>query len=393
MRGVRWACLIGGLLSCFLADAQVITEWALGDGLTIQAADSSFQTTIWGRFQTRFSSAAALQNGVAPADFESRTAIQRARLGFKGYIYDSKLRYNIELGFSQQDMLLELPDGTGQSPILDAYLAWKLHPNLELRFGQDRLPGNRERMATSRHLQFVDRSFASEMFMLDRDIGMQLHHTHQLGRAKLREILAASQGDGRSVGLQNMGGYQYTARIEVLPLGDFANNGQLWYGDLEREPKPRLAIGATADYSDNAVRQRGNLGPVLPTERDLTTFMLDAMFKYRGLSASAEGFYRSTSKPAFYDKTTGAFAGAFYTGWGATVQAGFVQKYNWELAGRFSFVEPERATGQPVVREYTLGLNKYVAEHMLKVQGDASLTAIGAANPVLTLRLQVEAGF
>src|SRR5690606_40725738 len=147
---------------------------------------------------------------------------RRARLKFDGFAYSPKLRYKIELGFSGPDM-----DGasefTGHAPniIFDAVVMWEFYKNFKLWVGQTKLPGNRERVISSGNMQFIDRSILNSNFNIDRDVGFQLRH--QFNASKnfvIREILAVSQGEGRNVITGNLGGHQYTGRLEVLPRSE-----------------------------------------------------------------------------------------------------------------------------------------------------------------------------
>ena len=51
-------------------------------------------------------------------------------------------------------------------------------------------------------------------------------------------------------------GYQYTGRIEFLPMGEFTGKGDYYGADLAREKTLKMAIGITADYNNNAFRRR-----------------------------------------------------------------------------------------------------------------------------------------
>lgn len=380
------------LITQLSLNAQIVTNYALGDGFTVLASDSSFSTTISGRFQTLFESEAQVGSGFELGDFETSTAVRRARLDIKGFLYDPSVRYKFELGFSELDRTVTGYPGANNM-VLDAYVGWKFWRGFELIFGQARLPGNRERVVASNSMQLVDRSLASAHFNLDRDLGMQLRHQHQVGRMIVRESLAATQGEGRNALGGNQGGYQYTGRLEVLPMGKFTNDGDTYYADLEHEPDPKLAIGITGNFNDNAVRERGNQGTVFATERDLTTLIADALFKYRGWCAASEFFYRTTESPIFYSRDAPIVEGIYNVGMGTMAQVGYLTNSSWEFTGRFTWVEPERITERDVVRQYTAGISRYISRHNLKVQGDASWSYAGTNDPTLGLRFQVEAGF
>jgi len=169
--------------------------------------------------------------------------------------------------------------------------------------GQTKLPGNRERVISSANLQLVDRSLLNASFNIDRDLGIQLrHHINITDKFIVREIISISQGEGRNVVTGNIGGYQYTGRIEFLPFGKFKNNGDYIGSSLERESKPKLAVGISYDFNNNAVRNKSNRGTYMVNdvgffETNINTLFVDAMLKYKGFSFMAEYSNRDADDP------------------------------------------------------------------------------------------------
>ena len=41
----------------------------------------------------------------------------------------------------------------------------------------------------------------------------------------MKETFAISQGEGRNISRGNIGGHQYTVRVELLPFGEFKSKG------------------------------------------------------------------------------------------------------------------------------------------------------------------------
>ena len=149
--------------------------------------------------------------------------IRRSRLKFDGFAFSPKLKYKVELGLSNRDQS-GASQFTSNAPryILDAVLKWNFAKNFVLWFGQTKLPGNRERVISSANMQQVDRSLLNSRFNIDRDIGFQLRHKFNLTDTFLvKEILSIAQGEGRNITTGNLGGYQYTTRVELFPFGDF----------------------------------------------------------------------------------------------------------------------------------------------------------------------------
>lgn len=56
----------------------------------------------------------------------------------------------------------------------------------------------------------------------------------------IKEAVAISQGEGRNVTSGNLGGYQFTGRLDILPFGDFAD---FKGGDLKRKPCQNSPLG------------------------------------------------------------------------------------------------------------------------------------------------------
>lgn len=371
------------------AQAQSVNQSKFGKGLQFIAADSSFSLRFSTRFQMLYQG--AINNSTNQLD--DRFLIRRARLKFDGFVFSPKLEYKIELGLSNSDIGNDIPNQTNNADniILDAVAKWNFAPHWELWVGQTKLPGNRERIVSSQKMQFVDRSLLNSRFNIDRDAGVQLHHTHMIGNALVRESGSISMGEGRDITVNNAGGYDYTAKIEVMPFGAFKSDGAYVGSDIYREETPKLAIAAAYNFNDNASRARGQLGDFLSDERDLKTWFLDYMFKYKGFSSMAE--YANKTAPAgpvVLRTDEGAVEETFITGNAFNIQAGYLFPSNWELAGRYTTYNPDAATNIRSQEQYTLGISKYIVGHSLKVQGDATLQDTPGRENTYVFRLQME---
>ncbi|MER2999111.1 porin [Pontibacter populi] len=383
------------LLSTFIvtaissANAQTINNSKFGKGLQFVAADSSFSL----KFSTRFQVLYQGSENTVTNNWDDRFLIRRARLKFEGFAYSPKLEYKIELGLSNSDIGNDTPDQTNNADniILDAVAKWEMLPGLSLYVGQTKLPGNRERVVSSQKMQFVDRSLLNSRFNIDRDAGLQLHHEHTVGNVVLREIGSVSMGEGRDITINNTGGYDYTGRFEILPFGTFAGDGDYVGSDLAREQTPKLALAATYDYNDDATRAQGQLGDFLSQQRDLRTVFVDAMFKYKGFSAMGEyANKKAPDGPVVLTDDTGDVEETFVTGEALNLQAGYLFPTNWEVAGRYTSYDPTKVTGLTPEKQYTLGINKFIVGHSLKVQGDVTLQKRDGRDDNYQFRLQME---
>ncbi len=310
-----------------------------------------------------------------------------------------KLRYKLELGLSNRDI-----SGANQynrnTPryILDAVVMWNFAPGFELWAGQTKLPGNIERVVSSGNLQLIDRSILNSKFNIDRDMGVQLRYKHNIGKMLIREKLALSQGEGRNITEGNLGGLQYTSRIELLPFGAFAKKGDYSQSDLARESSAKLMIAATYDLNQNAVKNRSNMGSYMTLDdgslyqTDISTIFVDAMFKYRGFSVMAEYADRGADDPIALN-SDGTTASIVQVGNATNVQASYLFKNNFEITGRHSNISYGAVTGKGNEVVYTAGASKYVLGHKLKIQSDLSYGQVNGNADFIEFRMGFDLHF
>ncbi len=335
------------------------------------------------------------------ANNETNFLVRRARLKFDGYAYSPKLRYKIELGLSNRD-IAGVSQFTRNTPryILDAVVMWNFYENFELWFGQTKLPGNIERVISSGNMQQVDRSLVNSRFNIDRDMGFQLrHHFNLTDSFVVREKLAFSQGEGRNITDGNEGGFQYTGRIELLPLGLFEGGGDYIGADLKREQTPKLFLAFTYDSNVNAVKTRSNLGAYMFNDTGLyqtttNTIFADLMFKYRGFSLMGEYSKRNAADPIAKNSDGTPTGDVVWVGNGINLQSGYLFPSNWEVSGRFTHIKLDaNITGRSPETQYTFGVSRYIVGHKLKVQSDLSYLSIENGSNEVMFRLQFDVHF
>lgn len=381
----------------FIVHAQDTQAPKFGKGLLNLVGQDSTWSLKMG-LRTQF---LATSNWEENSANQTNFLIRRARLKFDGFAFSPKLEYKFELGLSNRD-ISGASEFTSNAPryILDAVIKWNFYENFELWFGQTKLPGNRERVISSGNLQLVDRSLLNSRFNIDRDMGIQLRHKIKFSdKFIVKESIAISQGEGRNVTTGNLGGHQYTSRLELYPFGDFSGEGDYSGGDLKREETPKLALGVTYDFNNNAVRNRSNMGSYMVNdigfyETNINTLFIDAMFKYNGFSFMGEYADRDAKDP-FAKNSDGTLTGdEVQVGKGLNLQAGFLFPSNWEISGRFTTVELDKTvTGKDLEKQYTIGVSKYLVGHKLKVQTDISHLEIANSSNELMYRLQFDIHF
>ena len=371
-----------------------------GKGLfNLIGKDSSFSMNVSARMQMLGTSNWDLNNGLSNPS--SSLLVRRARLKFSGFAYSPKLKYKLELGLSNRD-IGKASSFTNEAPkyILDAVVKWNFSGNFVLWFGQTKLPGNRERVISSGDLQQVDRSLLNSRFNIDRDMGFQLrHHFNLTDTFIVKEMFAVSQGEGRNITTGNLGGHQYTSRVELLPFGKFASKGDYRGSDLKFEPTPKLALGFTYDFNNDAVKNRSNQGSYMTNDTgfystNISTVFVDAMYKHKGFSLMAEYAYRD-AEDAFAKNSDGTLTGdEVQVGNALNLQTGYLLSKTLEISGRYTNIDWDSdITGKGAENQYTLGLSKYIVGHKLKVQTDVSYLDLASKTNQFMYRLQVDIHF
>jgi phosphate-selective porin OprO/OprP len=355
------------LIACLSSQAQSSGSpspyYNFKKGLGIMSPDSAFLMNIRFRIQSR---AAFITEDVDDFSITATEArIRRMRLRFDGFVYTPKLTYVIELFFSRADLDHETLGVT--NVIGDAYIQYAVSKSFSVGFGQTKLPGNRQRVVSSGALQLVDRSIVSGEFNVDRDFGVQFGFK----KPKFSLRGAVSSGEGRNVNASD-DGLAYTGRVELLPMGQFTDGGDYYEADLAREPKPKFSIGFGYSFNHNAVRTGGQLGRYLYQNTDIGTTMVDFVYKHKGFAVTGE-YMKRTSPDPVTTNTDGAER-YVYVGDGKTIQGSYLFKNNFEIVSRYSIVNPGEAikTKEEIIEQYTLGLNKYIKGHRIKIQTDVT---------------------
>ena len=388
------------LFICSNLSSQETSAPKFGKGLfNLIGKDSSFSMNVSARMQMLGTSNWDVNNGLSNPT--SNLLVRRARLKFSGFAYSPKLKYKLELGLSNRD-IGKASLFTNEAPkyILDAVVKWNFSGNFVLWFGQTKLPGNRERVISSGDLQQVDRSLLNSRFNIDRDMGFQLrHHFNLTDTFIVKEMFAVSQGEGRNITTGNLGGHQYTSRVELLPFGKFASKGDYRGSDLKFEPTPKLALGFTYDFNNDAVKNRSNQGSYMTNDTgfystNISTVFVDAMYKHKGFSLMAEYAYRD-AEDAFAKNSDGTLTGdEVQVGNALNLQTGYLLSKTLEISGRYTNIDWDSdITGKGAENQYTLGLSKYVVGHKLKVQTDVSYLDLASKTNQFMYRLQVDIHF
>ncbi|MCW3805702.1 hypothetical protein [Plebeiibacterium marinum] len=370
--------------------AQTDLSAKVGKGIRLQTDDNLFTLKLTTRIQTRWEFNNTLGSSYTDKDgvyhsspettFENKAFVKRARIKFDGTFLNENLMYKIEY------------DVAG-GYVRDALVKYKMN-NFEIWFGQGKLPGNRERIVSSANLQMADRSVFNKYYTLDRDAGLQIHHKFKLGKALVYDRWAVSSGSGITDN-DFAPGISLTGKLEVLPLGEFKSKGHYKSGDLSREETPKVAFACYANFNKDAYKDRGQVGSNIGGEADLLNIGGDFLLKYRGYSLMLEAGTRSVTDDdnEFVYDNSGSIVDAYYTGYGANIQTGYVFKNNWEFSGRYAFTKPNEVKYHKEITDYTFAISKYIIGHNFKVQGDVTYRDMPTNQNELITRIQMEFQF
>lgn len=339
------------------------------DGIEYTGDDSTFYINFRFRMQNRLRYTSISGEDLGAESLEAR--IRRLRLRMDGYIYTPKLSYTIQLGFTRGDQ--DYDDTDVVNIVRDAVIFYNFTDNFYVAFGQNKLPGNRQRVNSSGELQFAERSLVNSHFNIDRDFGIKAYYSPKVGSVPFHFKGAISTGEGR-VTTTTDDGLAYTGRAEFLPLGEFTNDGDYYEGDLEYEQTPKLSIGGGYSHNSRTTRVGGQTGIYISTPLTLNTSFVDAIFKYRGWAYQVEYMKRDTDDP-FTTDLEGELAYAF-EGQGVNQQLSYLlnRTAGYELAGRYTWIKPHEdiSAYEAQTEVLELGVTKYFRAHRLKMQVNAS---------------------
>lgn len=332
-------------------------------GLGFFDPDSLFGVNLRFRMQNRLGINTVSHNDFSIHNIEA--SVRRLRLRFDGFLGQNNFTYYLQLSFSRGDQDW---DNTGFPGIVrDAMVFYNFTPDFYIGFGQGKLPGNRQRVTSSGSQQFADRSTVNALFNIDRDFGLMAYYQSQLSGLYYNLKGAISTGEGRNISRTD-DGLAYTGRIELLPLGLFKSDGDFFEGDLFREPTPKVSIGATASYNHKARRASGQRGVEMPVSQDIRSYFADLIAKYNGWAVAMEYASRQVNdQQIFMDEGLPLYS---LTGWGFNGQFSYVFPSLYEIAARYTFVQPDDLIRNHVNKQeiYTLGMSRYFRDHRNKIQ-------------------------
>lgn len=281
------------------------------------------------------------------------------------------------------------------SPLLDAWVAYQPFKPLKITFGQKQNIGNnREMLIMEDKLQFTDRGLLSNAYSASgREFGLFIESSFGSEKFEIQPKISVTSGDGRnSFGVDSrdvdLGGFKYSARLDVYPLGNFSKDNRDLIADLAHEEKLKFVLGGAASYnvgaSDRVGEGHGNFmmydatgANQLPDYRQV---YYDVLIKWKGLSflgeyviATATQLDGSFIDPAGVTPLIPTQISEYLAlGRAYNLQLGYVTKSGYALDLRMENNTPEFETNANSLispaNSYGVSFSKYFKQNDLKLQ-------------------------
>jgi hypothetical protein len=265
--------------------------------------------------------------------------IKTMRLMLVGQALVPELQYLVQLAFGSNDF-----EKDNASPLVEAYVEYTGWRDLNVRVGQLFVPFDRARTIREFALRLVDRPQVVQELTLDRDVGIMLSSSDLFGRRVLGYNLFVGGGEGRNRFGGQAQGPLGVLRLTLRPFGPFDDDFE---GDLERLPRPRLAISVAGAYNYQTNREKSTYGKTLTLGTlDYTHGAADVVFKYAGFSLLTEVLVRRARQAHLDDEVDGAAVREWSrSGWSYLVQAGMMVSRRVEIAARWDHLVALTGTG------------------------------------------------
>jgi phosphate-selective porin len=321
-----------------------------GRGFTIESPDNTFSLQPGGRIQFRHS--LTTYDRDRSKDDLSNFSVERFEIWLSGKAF-AEWNYKFEGNF-----------GKGNVKLGDGFVEWGRYDAIRPKMGQFKVTFDRQMRTSSSEQSFVDRSTTAKTFGLERDIGLMLSGATADKKFQYNAGIFNGEGENKA----NTGaGELAVVRISANPNGDF--------GFSESDPKGTtkylwIADAAVAYNASSAYKDWNNDGTIggHDDEANVFRFVAGLGFRHAGLFAQGE-YYGQNERPKM-----AALKNVRANGWYG--QLGYmIVPSSWELAGRYSVVDPDAAKSDNTKREAAIGINHFLLNtgHAMKMTADVTL--------------------
>ena len=317
------------------------------NGGFVVAKGEDFSLKINGFTQARFTNSVP-DIGATNNNFD----LALGRLAFSGNVFDPNISYYMQYEATT------FGNGNGVN-MLDWWIGYQMGDSGKFQMGRFILPYSRQFYTHPGELAFGDLSAADYAFNLQRAVGASFGG--KSGRVGYHLVATNSIRALDAGGQQNFGGAMAVqGRLEFDILQP--------YGYLESSPDiiddAQFSLGIAAAF--NPLDQSSGFQNVMPGDETVNA-TIDTGYRVGRFGFQAAGYYR---KNALRVSLVDAHDWGYYGQFGYFVVPG-----KWEFAARVSgvsFDQPNNPVVGGGVTEYTLGLNRYLYGHHVKINTDYS---------------------
>lgn len=323
-------------------------------GFYIRTEDGAFSLSAGARLQARY--AYEVREGAADRNAFS---IARARLKLSGTAFTKDLAWLFQADF-----------GKGFVTLKDFYADYAFLPGLRLRAGQWKRPLSRQQIASTGHLELVDRALTDGFFGNGRDIGLALHDDYERSPG-FEWVVGLFNGSGDKPHLDGtvdltegtidsgaaFGNVPKKLHPLVLARVGFnygGGNGIRGFTEADLEGGPlrfAVGLGGQADFDVDGGDDAGVTG------------VLDFILKVQGFALSGAVFAAAAQEG-------GALSDLGFSALGLHAQAGYVFAGLVQPAVRYTWLAPDGSDND--VHEAALALSFYLWGHNVKWQSDVA---------------------
>ncbi len=309
-----------------------------GKEFAIGSADGLFKMVPYFQFQFRgIANWADEAQADGDANSESGFEIRRMKAGLKGNAFAKELKYDFNLAVNRS---------SGTPSLEKAFVEYGFSDEWAVKIGQWKENVFHEETTSSSKQIAVDRSLLNEELgggNTDYVQGVSLLYTSDAIAGELALTDGAnSDNTNYTDGSAN---YGVSARVDYKVFGDWKS-----YGDFTalKNKEDLLVVGAGFDYTESG-------------DDTIVYHTVDAQWEVGQL-----GLYAAYVATWADDGDNDEYS------WGALVQAAYLMDENWELFGRWGFIEEDS------LNEITVGANYYWHGHNAKATVDVVVLPDGS---------------
>jgi hypothetical protein len=290
----------------------------------------------------------------------------RTQLTFRGHVFDEDIEYLVRGEFARSgltsDQFSETP---GQQTLLDAWVRYVFTDKWALRFGEFKMPFNREFLVADSELLAVERSLVSEVFSIRRSQGIELQYADAVNRWSA----AFSDGATSSITGSRVNTpwslvdteWAVSTRYERLLAGTWQQFASM--------TSPRGdEFGLLAGIGFHAEQGESGIVTGVRDEMRIASVTADISAEWGGANLMAAAYYTYADFPA-------TSFGEVFDLYGVVVQGGVYVAPKWEifLRGEYGVIETDAPDFQQDLQVVTAGFNYYLDGQDLKWTTDISV--------------------